>query len=128
VDPEDIKSLSLWAIWNCSKGAGLPWANIRLWGTNGPFIRPRCIGTVKTRTQMQIIINPSGRTMALWLPQPRTEMSTRNIFWRTVRRADNLTTLMCRLSRNPGCLNLLEISRPVQAWLGEQLLRRTNHL
>jgi hypothetical protein len=24
VDPEDIKSLSLWAIWNCSKGAGLP--------------------------------------------------------------------------------------------------------
>jgi hypothetical protein len=26
--------------------------------------------------------NPSGRTMALGLTQPLTEMSTRNIFWR----------------------------------------------
>jgi hypothetical protein len=25
--------------------------------------------------------NPSGRTMALWLTQPLTEMSTRNISW-----------------------------------------------
>ena len=37
--------------------------------------------------------------------QPLTEMSTRNIFWglrRPVRRADNLTTFMCRLSWNLG--------------------------
>ena len=45
--------------------------------------------------------NPSGRTMALGSTQPLTEMSTRNISWglrRPVRRADNLTTFMCRLS------------------------------
>ena len=35
LDPEDIKSLSLGAIWNFSKGTGLPWIVIRLWGTKG---------------------------------------------------------------------------------------------
>ena len=30
--------------------------------------------------------------------------------------ADNLTTFMCRLSRNSGSLNLLEPSGPVQAY------------
>jgi hypothetical protein len=37
-----------------------------------------------------------------------------------VRRADNLTTFMCRLSRNSGSLKLLELkglSRPVMGWL-----------
>ena len=51
--------------------------------------------------------NPSGRTMALGLTQPLTEMSTRNISWgirRPVRTADNLTTFMCRLSWNLGAL------------------------
>ena len=41
--------------------------------------------------------------MALGLTQPLTEISTRNISWgwrRPVRRADNLTTFMCRLSWN----------------------------
>ena len=33
LDPEDIKSLSLGAIWKFSKGTGLPWIGIRLWGT-----------------------------------------------------------------------------------------------
>ena len=45
--------------------------------------------------------NPSGRTMALGLTQPLTEMSARNISWRQrrpVRKADNLTSFMCRLS------------------------------
>jgi hypothetical protein len=45
--------------------------------------------------------NPSGRTMALESTQPLTELSTRNNSWgqrRPVRRADNLTTFMCRLS------------------------------
>jgi len=45
--------------------------------------------------------NPSGRTMALGLTQPLTEMSTENISWgvkRPVHRAENLTTFMCLLS------------------------------
>jgi hypothetical protein len=48
--------------------------------------------------------NPVGRTMALGSTQPLTEMSTRNISWgvNAVRRADNLTTFKCRLSRNLG--------------------------
>ena len=39
LDPEDIKSLSLGAIWNFSKGTGLQWTDIRLWGTKGPLIK-----------------------------------------------------------------------------------------
>ena len=46
--------------------------------------------------------NPSGRTMAMGLTQPLTEMSTRNISWGVKAAgaygADNLTTFMCRLS------------------------------
>jgi hypothetical protein len=45
--------------------------------------------------------NPSDRSMALGWTQPLTEMSTRNISWgwrRTVLKAGNLTTFMCRLS------------------------------
>ena len=53
LDPEDIKILSLGAIWNRGKGTGLSWADIRLWGTKGSYIRPRCIGTVRARTQCQ---------------------------------------------------------------------------
>jgi len=50
-----------------------------------------------------------------------TEMSTRNISWlvrRPVRRADNLTTTMCRLSWNSGSLKLLEHSGALQAFNG----------
>jgi hypothetical protein len=68
--------------------------------------------------------NPSGRTMVLESTQPLTEMSTRNISWgvkAAVRRADNLTTFMCRLSRNSGSLNRLEPSGPVQACNGTAL-------
>jgi len=42
------------------------------------------------------------------LPQPLTEMIIRNISWRKrrpVRRADNFTTFMCRLSWNLGTSN-----------------------
>ena len=35
LDQEDINSVSLAAICNFSKGAGLPWLDIRLWGTKG---------------------------------------------------------------------------------------------
>jgi hypothetical protein len=63
--------------------------------------------------------NPSGRTVALGLTRPLTEMSTRNIFWGQrwpVPRADNLTTFMCRLSWNLGASlswNRQGLSRPV---------------
>ena len=35
LDPEDIKILSLGAIWNFGKGTGLSCADITLWGTKG---------------------------------------------------------------------------------------------
>jgi hypothetical protein len=57
--------------------------------------------------------NPPGRTMALGLTQPLTER------W-PVRRADNLTTSMCRLSCNLGAstsLNPQGLSRPVMGLL-----------
>ena len=50
LDPEDIKCLSLGAIWNFSKGTGLSWVG-RLWGTKGLSIWPRCFGNVRARTQ-----------------------------------------------------------------------------
>jgi hypothetical protein len=55
LDPEDVKILSLGAIGNFGKGTGLSWAGIRLWATKGPSIRPRCIGTVRARTQCKSI-------------------------------------------------------------------------
>ena len=36
LDPENVTSLRLGAIWNFCKGTGLPWFDIRLWGTKGP--------------------------------------------------------------------------------------------
>ena len=52
LDPEDIKSLSLGAIWNFSKGTGLSWTGIRLWGSKGLYLRPRCIRTIRAQTQL----------------------------------------------------------------------------
>jgi hypothetical protein len=52
--PRGHWKLSLGTIWNFSKGTGLRWADISLWGTKGPFIRPRCVGTERARTQMLI--------------------------------------------------------------------------
>jgi hypothetical protein len=49
--------------------------------------------------------NPSSCTMALWSTQPLTEMSTLNVsrvVRKPMRRADDLTTFMCRLSWNVG--------------------------
>ena len=51
LDAEDIKSLSLGAIWNISKGTGLPWSSI-IMGHKGPVLRPRCIGTARAWTQL----------------------------------------------------------------------------
>jgi hypothetical protein len=62
-------------------------------------------------------LNPSGLIVALGSTQPVTEMSTRNPSWgqrRPVFRADNLTTFMCRLSRNSrASRNPKSLSRPV---------------
>jgi hypothetical protein len=64
--------------------------------------------------------------MALGSTQSLTEMSTRDIYWglrRPVRRADNITTFMRRLSRNSGSLDSLEPSGPVQACTGTAFLQ-----
>jgi hypothetical protein len=64
-------------------------------------------------------LDPSGRIVALGSTQPLTEVSTRDLSWgwrRPVCRADNLTTFMCRLSRNSGAStswNPKGLSRPV---------------
>jgi len=51
LDLEEIRILSLGAIWNFGKGTGLYCADIRLWGTKGLSKRPRCIGTIRVRTK-----------------------------------------------------------------------------
>jgi hypothetical protein len=61
--------------------------------------------------------------MALGSTQPLTEMSTRNISWGVKAvdaQADNLTTFMCRLSKNLGAANSWNpkgLSRPVMGLL-----------
>ena len=64
--------------------------------------------------------NPCGRTMALRLTQPLTEMSIRNISWGKGGRCVDLTTyhLHVPLVLKCGNLNLLEPSEPVQACNG----------
>jgi hypothetical protein len=47
LDLENIKILSVGAIWNFGKGTGLSRADIRLWGTKGLSVGPRCIGTMR---------------------------------------------------------------------------------
>ena len=67
--------------------------------------------------------NTSGRAMVLGLTQPLTEISTRNVSWgprRPVRRADNPTIFMCRLSWYLGASaswNPQGLSRPVMGLL-----------
>jgi hypothetical protein len=64
-----------------------------------------------------------GRTMALGSTQSLTETNTRGIswgWWRPVRRADNLATFMCRLSRilrASTSWNPKGLSRPVMGVL-----------
>jgi hypothetical protein len=64
LDPEDIKILSMWDIWDFGKGTGLSWADIRFWGTKGQFISPRYNWTVRART----ICKLSSSTLTLKLP------------------------------------------------------------
>jgi len=68
-----------------------------------------------------------GRYMALSSTQLLTEKSTRNIFWRPMRRADNLTNFVCRFSWNLGASpswNHQGLFRPLQGLL--YLLHRRN--
>ena len=51
------------------------------------------------------------------LTQPLTTMSTKQSLWwkgRPIRKADNLATFMCCVSKSPGSLKVLEPSGPVQ--------------
>ena len=64
---------------------------------------------------------PSGRTMALGLTQPRTEMGTRNISWgvkTAVHRADKLSTFVCRLYWNLEAATSWNPQGPVQGCNG----------
>jgi hypothetical protein len=70
LDPEAIKIWSLGAIWKFIKGTGVSWVDMRLWGTKGPSIRPRCIGNVRAQTTCWSINNqsvniPRGTTFVL---------------------------------------------------------------
>jgi hypothetical protein len=47
LEPKDIQSISLGAIWSFSKASGLPWLDA---GLEGLALRPRCIGAVKSWT------------------------------------------------------------------------------
>jgi hypothetical protein len=68
LDPEDIKILSLGAIWNFGKGTGHSWAEVRLWGTKGLSIRPGCIRTVRVQTQCK---SSSSWCMGVEFPRHR---------------------------------------------------------
>jgi hypothetical protein len=78
-----------------------------------------------------IDVNPSDRTMAVGSTQPLTEMSTRSISWgwmRPVRKADNLTTILCRCHKIWEPLtswNRLGHPRPVTGLLYPYLVLRS---
>ena len=76
LDLEHIKSLTMGAIWNFSEGTGFPCTGVSVWGTNGPFLRPRCIGTVRDRTQM-LINQIYGITLKVQFSQKRLYLSTK---------------------------------------------------
>jgi len=90
----------------------------------------RCGSWLRHRAASQMVscsildgVTASGCTVTLGSTQPRTEMSTRKIScWvkAAARRADNVTTLICRLAWNPGAptsWNPQGLSRPVQGLL-----------
>jgi len=50
LDPEDIRKLSIGAIWNFAKGTGL--LLVQNMAHKGPVLRPRCIGPRRAWTQI----------------------------------------------------------------------------
>jgi hypothetical protein len=68
-------------------------------GRGGTVVKVLCYKSEGRWFDSRWCHNPSDRTMALGSTQPLTEMSTRSISWgkrRPVRKADNLTTILCQ--------------------------------
>jgi hypothetical protein len=69
--PEDIKILSLGTILNFAKGTGLCWANIRLWGSKGQSVKPRCNGTKGSNPLLIYLSAPNMEAAGMdekWVP------------------------------------------------------------
>jgi hypothetical protein len=69
-------------------------------------------------------LNPSGCSMALGSTRPLTDVSARDISW-AGGGGNNLTTFMCRLSRNSGSLALPESLALLGRYRGSFLAKRT---
>jgi len=52
LDPGNVRSLSLGAIWNFRKGTGLPWHGHQIMGHEWPVQKPTFVGTEKARTHL----------------------------------------------------------------------------
>jgi len=111
-------------IWRICKNIPQEWGTRwRSWLRHCATSRKVAVSIPDGVTGIFLLHNPSGRTMALGLTQPLTEMSTRNISLgvkRPVRRTDNLTTFICRLSWNLEATfswNPQGLSRPVMGLL-----------
>jgi hypothetical protein len=78
LDPEDIKSISLVAIWKFSKAIRLLWIDMGHKGLGN--LRPRCIGTVGDRTQMQINQSINQRRGDL-LARRCSPVMLQSLFW-----------------------------------------------
>jgi len=83
LEPEDMKSLGLGAIWNFGKGTGHTWGDrggtvvkVLCYKSEGRWFDPSCC-----HWNFSLTWNPFDCTMALGLTQPLTEMSTRSIYW-----------------------------------------------
>ena len=81
LDPEVIKILSMEAIWNFDKGTGLSRADIRLWGTKGPSIKPRCIGNARGQTQWKSITHSEHVFLAVVISIQRACVILRCHLW-----------------------------------------------
>jgi hypothetical protein len=64
LDPENVRSLSLGAIWNFSKGLGFPMTWHQIMGQKEPVWRSRCIGT--KRAQTQLLLYPTHPVLAFF--------------------------------------------------------------
>ena len=70
LDPQDVKSLSLGAVWNVIKGTGLTWLGHLLRGTKGQLKGPTCIGTKRAWTHLLFYsIWFEGQVGNLWVSQ-----------------------------------------------------------
>ena len=104
----------LWCYWNtCIVHLLLFCTLTNKWGTRWRSWLRHCATSRKVAVSIPDSVigifhrqNPSGRTMALGLTQPLTEISTRNISWGKGGRCVELTILP------PSCADCLEIWEP----------------